>query len=131
MKNVLSIAVFFILALNFQANAQEDPLDPAIRAIRESDPRSLSASFNLTIELRLPDNAITCSGSQAEMIMKDFFKKYPPDSFTVIEKGATDSLSRFAICNYLSGSRKYQVYLYMRQEKERFLIQKIQFEEKK
>jgi hypothetical protein len=63
--------------------------------------------------------------------MKDFFKKCPPDSFTQVQKGSTDASSRFTICNYLSGSKKYQVYIHMRKEKDRFLVQKIQFEERK
>ena len=43
------------------------------------------------------------------MIMKEFFKKYPPDSFTEIQKGNIDTASRFAICNYITGSRFYEV----------------------
>lgn len=131
MKKIIFLIMFIILAAWNIAGAQDDPFDPIIKAIQESDAKSLSACFNITIELRLPDNENTYSASQAEMIMKDFFKKYPPDSFTVIQKGTTDSISKFAIGNYLSGSRQYQVYIDMCKGKERYLIHKIKFEEKK
>jgi hypothetical protein len=111
--------------------AQEDPFDPIIKAIQGSDAISLSSSFNSTVELLLPDNESTYSVSQGEMIMKDFFKKYPPDSFTVIQKGTTDPASRFAICDYVTGKKQYQVYINLQKENDRFLIQKIKFEEKK
>jgi len=131
MKKGIFLLMVIILSAWIKAGAQDDPFDPIIKAIQESDAKSLSASFNITIELCLPDNENTYSASHAEMIMKDFFKKYPPDSFTVIQKGTTDSISKFAIGTYLSGSRQYQVYIHLRKEKEQYLIQKIKFEEKK
>jgi hypothetical protein len=120
-----------ILAAWVKSEAQEDPFDPIVKAIQGSDAGSLSSSFNATVELLLPDNESTYSASQGEMIMKDFFKKYPPDSFTVIQKGIIDPASRFAICDYITGNRQYQVCINLRKENDRFLIQKIKFEEKK
>lgn len=131
MKKVILLMVFTFLASWIKVEAQDDPFNPIIKAMQGADARSLSASFNETVELLLPDNENTYSASQGEMIMKDFFKKYPPDSFTVIQKGTTDPLSRFAIGNYVSGNRQYQVYINLRKEKDLFLVQKIKFEEKK
>jgi len=131
MKKVILLMMLTILATWIKTEAQDDPFDPVIKAMQEADARSLSACFNATVELLLPDNENTYSASQGEMIMKDFFKKYPPDSFTVIQKGATDPLSRFAIGSYVSGNKQYQVYINLRKEKDRFLVQNIKFEEKK
>lgn len=131
MKKVMFLLVFTVLASWIKVEAQEDPFDPIIKAIKGSDAGSLSSSFNATVELLLPDNESTYSASQGEMIMKDFFKKYPPDSFTEIQKGTIDPASRFSICNYTAGNRQYQVCINLRKENDRFLIQKIKFEEKK
>jgi hypothetical protein len=133
MKKVIFFVINIMLGVVFSAGAQDDPFDPIIKAIRDSDAKSLSAVFNTTVDLRLPDNENTYSASQGEMVMKDFFKKYPPDSFTLIQKGAIDNLSRFAICNYLSGSMQYQVCIDIKKEKEKekYLVQKIKFEVKK
>ena len=131
MKKVIYFMMIIMLGCWISSEAQDDPFDPIVRAIQESDAKGLSASFNITVELRLPDNENTYSASQGEMIMKDFFKKYPPDSFTLIQQGTTDRISMFAICNYVSGSNQYQVYIHLRKEKEKYLIQKIRFEEEK
>lgn len=131
MKKIFFFSVIFILSGVNLAHCQDDPLEKIISAIRESDARTLAASFNNTIELSLPENENTFSAAQAEMILKDFFKKYPPDSFTLIQNGATDPSSRFAICNYLSASVQYQVFILLRKEKELFLIHEMKFEEKK
>jgi hypothetical protein len=131
MKKVILLLMLTILAAWVQLEAQEDPFDPIIKAMQGSDARSLSSSFNATVELLLPGNENTYSAVQGEMIMKDFFKKYPPDSFTLIQKGTIDPACRFAICEYISGNIQFQVYIDLRKENERFLIQKIKFEEKK
>jgi hypothetical protein len=131
MKKVILLLMFAILAAWAKVEAQEDPFDPIIKAIHKSDAGSLSSSFNATVELLLPDNENTYSAVQGEMIMKDFFKKYPPDSFTEIQKGTIDPASRFAIFNYVTGTRQYQVCINLRKVNERFLIQKINFEERK
>ena len=114
-------------------NAQEISGIPeaVIIAIREADANDLAEYFNSTVELNLPGQQNTCSASQGEMIMKDFFKKSPPDTFTVIRQGNTDNTSMFSICDYYSGKLHYQVYLYMKKVDDEYLIHKLNFEEQK
>ena len=114
MKKVFIFLILLTTGSWIQAQDKTDPLDLVIKAIREADANSLAGYFNMTIELKLPDNENTYSASQGEMIMKDFFKKSPPDSCTIIQKGNTDNKSMFAICNYLSGNLQFQVFLYGR-----------------
>ncbi len=131
MKKILFLVAFILIACQFSAVAQDELFDPVVKAFRESDARALSASFNVTVELRLPDNEDTYSASQTEMILKEFFKKYPSESFNILEKGATDTTSRFAIGNYSSAGKNFQVYVYLREEQGRFLIHKLRVDEKK
>jgi hypothetical protein len=131
MKKALFIFILITRALYLSAQDKDDLLDPVIKTIREADASALAAYFNVTIELKLPDHENSFSASQGEMIMKDFFKKFPPESLTIIQKGNTDANSRFAICNYRSANLQYQVYIYMKKENDKFLIQKLKFEDKK
>jgi hypothetical protein len=131
MNKYVFIIVVFLSVFRTSAEAQDDPFDPVIKAFKASDAGDLAPLFNATVELRLPDNENTYSASQTEMILKDFFKKYPSDSFTILEKGSTDATCRFAIGDYSTGTRHFQVYIYMRDEKGRFLIHKIRVDEKK
>jgi hypothetical protein len=131
MKKVIFLVMFLLLVPLIKSLAQDDPFENIIKAIGESDARSLSASFNKTVELSFPDNENSYSAAQGEMIMKDFFKKYPPESFDLTQKGTTDPVSQFAICDYRSEKLQFQVYINMRKDKEQYLIHKIKFEEKK
>lgn len=125
------VAISVLLIAWFNARAQDDAVESITKAIEESDIKSLSAFFYLTIELSLPGNENSYSSTQAEMIMKDFFRKCPPDSFKIVQKGSTDAISMFLIGDYLSASKKYQVYIHLRKEKEKYLIQKLRFDENK
>jgi hypothetical protein len=131
MKQTILLILLTLISAWVKVDAQGEPFDPIVKAIQGSDSRGLAAYFNPTVELLLPDNENTYSSSQGEMIMKDFFRKYPPDSFTVIQKGTIDPASSFAIGNYATGSRQFQVCINLHKESNRFLIQKIKFEEKK
>jgi hypothetical protein len=131
MKKVFILFLLLTLAPWVNSQEKDDPLDAVIKTIQDADAKSLSAFFNATVELQLPDHENTYSVSQGEMIMKDFFKKFPLDSFSIVQKGNTDNTSRFAICDYISGNSRYQVYLYLRKDQDKFLVQKIKFEEKK
>jgi len=131
MKKIIFLVISVILVSWSNVWAQDDPFDPITKAIQESDAGSLSESFNLTVELQLPGNEGTYSYSQAEMIMKDFFKKCPPDSFKIIRKGTTDPISMFAIGDYSSGNKLYQVYIHLSKEKEKYFIHKMKFNENK
>jgi hypothetical protein len=131
MKNIVLTVAVFLCTFSFSATAQDDAFDPVIKAFSESDARSLSSFFNLSVELCLPGNESTYSTSQAEMIMKEFFKKNPSDSLTVLEKGTTDAKSRFVIGEYTSGTSQFKVFIYLKEEKDRLLIQKIRVDEKK
>ena len=123
--------MIILTACRISAIAQDELFDPVVKAFRESDAKALSSSFNLTVELRLPDNENTYSAAQTEMILKEFFKKYPSDSFNILEKGSTDNASRFAIGNYTSAGKNFQVYIYFRDEKGKFLIHKLRVNAKK
>jgi hypothetical protein len=131
MKKAFFLFMLLTRVLFLSAQDKDDLLDPVIKTIREADASALAAYFNATVELKLPGHENSYSASQGEMIMKDFFKKYPPESLTIIQKGNTDANSRFAICNYRAANLQYQVYLYMKKENDKFLIQKLTFEEKK
>jgi hypothetical protein len=63
------------------------------------------------------------------MVMRDFFRKYPPLSFEAVQNGATDADSRFTIGSYKTGSREFKVYIHLKKEKSGYRIHKIKFEE--
>ncbi len=78
-------------------------------ALKKGDHKLLSKYFNNNIELVLPGHENIFSKSQAELILKDFFIKNPPKSFTVQHSGGPDD-AKYSIGLYKSGEKSYRIY---------------------
>lgn len=130
MKNVLITFTIISMAFCSQAWSQSDPFDPIVKALRDSDARQLAAQFHTTVELGLAGKENSYSQAQCEMVMKDFFRKTPADSFTLVQKGTTNGNTQFAIGNYQSGTRLFQVYIKLLSTADRYQIHQLRFEEK-
>lgn len=129
MKKSLILLALLVCTAGPVLWAQDDHSEKITSAIRTSNATVLADYFNSTVDLGLPDNDNSYSASQGEMIMKDFFRKYPPESFEVLQKGDTDPDNRFIIGAYKSRSKEFRVYIHLRKEKPGFRIHKIKFEE--
>lgn len=100
-----------------------------VAAIKAGNSKALAQYFSTTIEITLPGKEGTFSKVQAEMIIKDFFTKYPPAAFEVNQKGSSSGGSQFIIGTYKSNNKLYKTYLLLKPIDKQLLIQQLQFEE--
>jgi len=108
--------------------AQKD-LNPKIAsAIKSANSRDLSLYFNNPIDLTTPGNEGTYSKAQAEMIVRSFFQKYPPSSFTFNHQGNSNDGSQYAIGTYKSGTTVFRTYLLLKMISGQPLIHQLKFE---
>jgi hypothetical protein len=133
MKNTIRCAGILILFLAaFEATAQQSSnmIRQVHEAIRQGSASTLSNFFHSRIDLELTGTDGNFSRDQAEMILKDFFRKYPVKSYTIRHEGSSDDGSKYSIGLYESkdGSR-YRVYVLLKQEDEGLRINQLQFEE--
>jgi hypothetical protein len=98
-------------------------------AIKAGNSKELATYFGSTVEIILPGSDGAFSKAQAEMIMKNFFAKTPPVSFTVNQKGNSTGGAQFMIGTYKSKSETLNVYILMKPVSNQLLIQQIHFEE--
>jgi len=129
-----SVFLFLVMFLAGSGLGQEkvsavaDPWPGITAAIRDGNARSLASSFNNMVDLGLPDADNSYSKSQGEIVMRDFFRKTPPEKFEVNQTGKTNDKSHFAICQYESSGKKYQVSIFLVREANAYYITKIKFE---
>jgi hypothetical protein len=79
-----------------------------IEAIKAGNARELAKYFQNSVELALTDIDDVYSKNQAELIIQDFFKKHPPQSFSILHKGGKET-SRYAIGNLSTANGKFRV----------------------
>lgn len=107
-----------------------DAGDDIASAIREGDASKLAAWFASTIELSVPGKKGSYSKTQAEMIMREFFKTYPPTSFTITAEGKSAAYSLYVIGTYVSNSKTFKTYYLIRRTDTGYTLHILKFEEK-
>jgi hypothetical protein len=86
-------------------------------SLRSGDASGLSARFAKTIELVIDAEKVefpAVQATHAELILRSFFRKYPPHNFQFVYRGASDRL-RYSTGTYETDGQTFSVYVLMRQ----------------
>ena len=98
-------------------------------ALSLGNAKMMESYLNSSIELETPTSKGIYSRSQAQLIIDKFFQKYPPISFTIIQKGNSSGGSRFAVGTYKSyRERVFRVTIFVKKTGTDELVQEIKFE---
>ncbi|MEZ0539335.1 DUF4783 domain-containing protein [Fibrella arboris] len=95
----------------------QDPTQAIGVSMQTGEAHQLATYFDTDLELRIDPVGVdfpSVRASQAEVIMRSFFRKYPPMRFKTGDQGSTPHL-RYATGTYWSGSRSFRVNVLMRQ----------------
>jgi len=133
MKNAIRIVTFCLSVLLLTSstvvpNLSPGPVESITAAIKAGNSAELAKSFSPSLEIMLPESDGAFSKAQAEMIMKNFFAKYPPVSFVVNQKGNSAGGAQFIIGTYKSKSETLNVYILLKPVSNQLMIQQLKFE---
>jgi hypothetical protein len=120
------LSVFLLLAAFIQPARSEIP-DALINAISKGNSAVLAGYFNSSLTLAILDKEDIYTSQQAELIMKDFFARNTPSSFTVLHKGAKGG-SQYAIGNLVTPGNVFRVTIYLKVKDDKSLIHQLRFE---
>ncbi len=132
MKNWSAKSVVFtvLLVLAFAtqpAFAQEAIFGPVSDVIKTGSAKEMSKHLNQNVEINIEGNVNTYSKAQAEFVFRDFFKKHPPTSFSIVHKGASKGGQQFAIGRYVSNKDSYNVLMLVKESGATYLVHEISF----
>lgn len=102
-------------------------IDPIISAIQDGSSSELARFFNPTISLNINGQQGEYSKNQAEIVLKDFFKKNPPLDFSLVFKNENQSSVSTYIGEYASGQSSYKVFIKVSQAESSFRIYGLDF----
>ena len=120
------IALTIIMLTTLSVLAAYDVFDEVGSAIRSGDSKSISKYFGSTIDLTINSQEEVYSKAQAELILKDFFSKNNPKTFTIIHKGDSKEGAGYAIGSLVtSQGNNYRIYFYVKQQGGATIIQEL------
>ena len=124
-----TLCLLLLLPL-ISVSAQNDIGSRIKLTIESGDAISMAKHFNKSIDLTTPNVDNTVSQNHATQVLKNFFSKYPPTSFTINHDGNSNDGSLYIIGTYKSGTNTFRVYILLRKDPEKYKIFQLQFEEK-
>ena len=119
-----------IIGLTFisSAQAQDNEIIEQVRdALKSGSSKELVKLFNETLDMNVQGKMKSYGKSQAEVVLRDFFKKNPPKGFNIIHKGASKSGLPYAIGEYKSNDDTYRVFVRVKKSGKDFFISEITF----
>jgi len=130
MKAIAKYFLFFsVTILLFSSFSSISQIAEEIgKTINKGDAKALSEYFYSSIELVILDNEDIYSKSHAELIMKDFFQKYPNPKFTIQHTGGPED-AKYCIGKYTSGKNSFRIYFLVKKTNDKSLIHLFRIEE--
>ena len=105
-----------------------DKIPPEIiTAFKTGNYRELGRRFNNSVELVVLENENVYSKTQAEIIMKDFFSKYPPVGFVVRHEESREGLC-YAIGRLTTKQASFRVVILPKTKGEEVIINQLRIE---
>ena len=129
MKGFFRIAglILLFLSLNFAVFAQSEVINNVRASIKAGSSKELVKNFNNNVELNFDGEKSSYSRTQAEFVLRDFFKKYPPTDFEYIHQGASKQGLTYVIGKYTFSSGSFRVLLYVKKFNGDYLVDLIDF----
>lgn len=123
------VLLFMSLGLMGQKQATEQKVfDDITNAVKAGQVTELSAYFATSIECDMLGNDNVYSKAQATQIMKDFFAKYKPKSFSPLHKSGKGQV-KYIIGSYATtAGETFRMTFFVKQEGDTFLLQQIRVE---
>ena len=99
-----------------------------ITAIKLGNSKELSKYLGPNVDLTIKDKEGVYSKAQAELIIKDFFRKNPVKSFQVIHQGESKVGSQYTIGKLITEKETFRTMIVIKKTGNKFIIQRLSFE---
>lgn len=123
----LGISLIFVLTLSLDVKAQSDVINNIRAALKTGSSKEFVKNFNTMVELNFEGEKSNYSKSQAELVLKEFFKKYPPLDFQYIHQGSSKQGLTYVIGKYSFENGSFRVWILIKKFDENFLVDSIDF----
>ncbi|MBL6449709.1 DUF4783 domain-containing protein [Fulvivirga sp. 29W222] len=121
------LSVAFVLLITNLGFAQGEIINDVKEAIKTGSSKEIAKFLNQSVDVTLDGNMQSYSKTQAEYVLKDFFKNNPPSSFTIVHQGASKGGLPYAIGQYISKGDTYRVWVRIKDTGSKYLIHEISF----
>ena len=127
LKYLLTISMMLagILLSAEQAFSQEDVMASAREAFKIGSSKELVKCLGPSVEVKMDGARSDYNRTQAEMVFRDFFKKYPPTRYELSHQGSSPDGSRYVIDKYYCAEGSYVIWILVKESKGEAFVNKV------
>ncbi|MCH7401397.1 DUF4783 domain-containing protein [Belliella kenyensis] len=107
------VPILYLLLLSFStiiAPISNDQTNDAIlTTFKNGSSREIAKFMEQSVELNINGNQGEFSKNQAELVLRDFFKKYPPENFEILHESNSGEQIKNYIGTYQSMGEPYRI----------------------
>lgn len=122
---LLLVACF--VSLTFSVTAQNATVEEVKLVLEVGSASELSTFLNDKVDLNIDGKEGTYSHSQAEGVLKNYFKENPPASFKINHEGSSENGLIYAIGEYKTVDTSFRVWIRLKMVNDKFKIHEMSF----
>jgi hypothetical protein len=111
MRSKFLLVTLLFLTLATTGFSQSDVISQVKETIKAGSAKELSRYLNSTVDVTMEGNPQSYSKTQAEFVLRDFFKQHPPNEVNIIHQGSSKGGQTFAIFQYKSGDDTFRLFM--------------------
>lgn len=124
--SILPLVVLLVFSSTF-AQGQNETIQKVKQVLEVGNAHELIQYVNNKVDLNIDGEAGTYSNSQAEGVLKNFFKLNPPSSFQINHEGESKNGLVYAIGEYKTGESSFRVWIRLKKINDQFVIHEMSF----
>jgi uncharacterized protein YneF (UPF0154 family) len=124
---ISGLLILFITCGFHIVTAQEDVINNVQTAMKTGSSKELSQYFGSIVELNFDGEKSSYSKSQAEFVLKDFFKKNPPIDFQYIHQGSSKQGFKYVIGKYTIENSSFRIWILFKKDNGVYYVDTIDF----
>jgi hypothetical protein len=123
----LVMALIFNISLSKQVFSQNDVIANVRMAIKTGSSKELSQYFGDVIVLNFDGEKSNYSKSQAEFVLKDFFRKYEPIDVEYIHQGDSKKGFKYIMGKYRAENGSFRIYILFKKSETSYYVDTMDF----
>lgn len=107
--------------------AQGEVINNVRTAIKTGSSKELAQYFGTIVVLNFDGEKSNYSKSQAEFVLKDFFRKYEPVDVEFIHQGDSKKGDKYIMGKYRSRNQSFRIYLLFKKSENTYFVDTMDF----
>ncbi len=122
------LTIVAVLLLMGVVTVLADEFDTIAASIRVGDAHGVAVYFDKNVDIKTEDKSITYSKNQAELVLREFFRRNVPRAFTIIHRGSSAKGAKYIIGNLETNQGNFRSFVYIKECKQNEVIEEMSFE---